>query len=142
MEARQAGLTLVELMVVVAVMAVIAAVAYPIYTSQVQKSRRSDAMVALETIAMAEERYYTIAGEYGPLASLQISADLLSGDSEQGYYDITVSVTGADDEQFTVRAEPKSSGPQAQDGDCTWFELDQLGDRTASDAGSTKCWGK
>ena len=37
---RQLGLTLVELMVVVAVMAILAAIAYPLYTNQVQKSRR------------------------------------------------------------------------------------------------------
>ena len=47
MQTRQRGLTLVELMVVVAVMAIIATIAYPIYTNQVQKSRRADAKVAL-----------------------------------------------------------------------------------------------
>ena len=50
MYARQRGLTLVELMVVVAVMAIVASVAYPLYTAQVQKSRRADAKVALQEI--------------------------------------------------------------------------------------------
>jgi prepilin-type N-terminal cleavage/methylation domain-containing protein len=63
MRATQRGLTLIELMIVLAVMAIIAAVGYPLYTNQVQKSRRADAKIALESVAMVEERFYTIYGQ-------------------------------------------------------------------------------
>lgn len=141
MQTRQRGLTLVELMVVVAVMAIIATVGYPLYSDQVRKARRADAKIALETIAQAQERYYTINGEYAAtLSSLQVSTDLRSGTSEEGYYTITVTRAGADNEQFTVRADKVAGGRQANDVDCDWFEIDQLGVKDAEDADSTNCW--
>ena len=143
MLARQAGLTLVELMVVVAVMAVLASIAYPLYTNQVQKTRRADAKIALQNVALAQERFYTINGRYtANLSSLQVSAAIRDDStSDEGYYDIALSVTGSDNEQFTVTASKK--GAQASDNDCAEFVIDQLGVKTATDhtdAANTKCW--
>lgn len=141
MRARQRGLTLVELMVVVAVMAIIASVAYPLYTSQVQKLRRADAKVALESVAMAQERFYTINGQYAAnLSSLEVSADIQGGNSEQGYYSISVTRSGADNEQFTATAATVSSGAQGSDTDCASFTINQVGAKTATNGGGTNCW--
>jgi type IV pilus assembly protein PilE len=141
MHAKQRGLTLVELMVVVAVLAIIATIGYPLYTNQVQKARRADAKVALETVAQAQERFYTINGEYAAtLSSLQVSAALAGGSSDEGHYDISVAVAGADNEQFTVTADADSGGRQANDTDCAQFTINQLGVKTATDGGSTNCW--
>jgi len=141
MQSKQTGLTLVELMVVVAVMAIIAAVAYPLYTNQVQKTRRADAKIALESIAMAQERFYTINGEYAAsLSSLQVSADIQGGASEQGYYNLAVVRAGADNEQFTATATASGTGPQADDTNCAQFTINQQGVKTATDGGSTNCW--
>lgn len=134
---RQLGLTLVELMVVVAVMAIIAAIAYPLYTNQTQKTRRADAKVALESVAMAQERYYSINGEYtGVLSSLQVSSDIQGSSSDQGYYDISLSLTGGG-QGFTVTADTASAGPQARDTDCAQFTLNHQGVKGAT---NTKCW--
>lgn len=142
MRTKQAGLTLVELMVVVAVMAIIASIAYPLFTSQVQKSRRADAKVALEAVAMAQERYYTVAGEYAnTLSTLQVSTAIQAGTSDQGYYDLAVSHPDGDNQKFLVTATAASGGKQASDADCNQFSLNQLGERTATDGGSTNCWG-
>ncbi len=139
MQSRQLGLTLVELMVVVAVLAVLAAVGYPLYTNQVEKARRADAKIALETIALAQERFYTVNGEYTTgLSSLQISSELQGGTSEEGYYNLTVTVAGTDNERFTVTA--NATGKQSGDTDCAQFTIDQLGGKTATDGGSTNCW--
>lgn len=136
-----AGLTLVELIVVVAVMSIIAAVAYPVYTTQMQKVRRADAKVALETLALAQERHYTINGAYANLATLSstnlIPDTLADGDSDKGYYDITVDGLGADNQTYTLTAEVASSGPQSDDSDCEEFTLDNVGDK---DATGDKCW--
>jgi type IV pilus assembly protein PilE len=135
---KQAGLTLVELMVVVAVMAVIASIAYPLYTNQVQKTRRADAKIALQNIALAQERYFTINGEYaGTLSSLQVSADIQGGASDEGYYTISLARSGTDNEQFTATANASSSGAQASDGGCAQFTINQQGVKGAT---SANCW--
>ena len=139
MTKRHKGLTLIELMVVVAVLAILSAVAYPLYTNQVQKSRRADAKTALQTIALAQERFFTINGEYaGNLSTLQISPEMRGGASDEGYYTITLTLAGSDNEQFTVTA--AAGGPQAADTDCEEFTIDHRGVKTATDGGSTNCW--
>jgi type IV pilus assembly protein PilE len=136
---RACGLTLVELMVVVAVLAVLAGIAYPIYTNQTQKARRADAKIALENIALAQERFYTINGSYtANLSSLQVSDDIQLGDSDDGYYDITLAFDSGNDQTFTVTAQPDSSGSQAGDG-CSTFTIDHLGVK-ASTGSESNCW--
>ena len=138
MQAKQRGLTLIELMVVVAVMAILASIAYPLYTNQTQKSRRADAKIALESIAMAEERFYTINGRYAAtLSSLQVSTEIQGGASDQGYYDISVAYDGGDSQTFVATAEAASGGSQSGDSACAEFEINQSGEKTATGA---KCW--
>ena len=141
MRKQQTGLTLVELMVVVAVMAVIAAIAYPLYTTQTQKARRADAKVALDTIALAQERFYTINGNYAAtLSSLQVSADIAGGDSNEGYYSIAAPTLTGGGQGFTVTATPDSGGAQASDATaCASFTIDHLGTKTATGTASN-CW--
>lgn len=138
---KQRGLTLVELMVVVAVMAVLAAIAYPLYTNQTQKARRADAKVALETIALAQERYYTINGSYAAaLSSLQVSGDIQGGNSDEGYYTIAAPTLSGGGQGFSVTATVNSSGAQAGDAsNCGSYTIDQLGTKTATGSASN-CW--
>ncbi|MCP5414315.1 MAG: type IV pilin protein [Chromatiaceae bacterium] len=147
MQTRQGGLTLVELMVVVAVMAIIATIAYPIYTNQVQKSRRADAKVALETIASAQERFYTINGSYGSAANLDdpngdgddvdsmidpVLARLdRNNDGSPDNYAISVTNGG---QTFTVTA--TAQGPQAGDSACATFTINQKGETSPASG----CW--
>lgn len=141
MHARQAGLTLVELMVVVAVMAIIAAIAYPLYTNQTQKARRADAKVALDTIALAQERYYTINGSYtANLSSLQVSADIQGGNSDQGYYTIAAPTLTGGGQGFSATATASSSAAQASDAsNCGTFTINHLGVKTSTGSASN-CW--
>jgi len=138
---RQKGLTLVELMVVVAVMVIIATVAYPLYTNQVQKSRRADAKVALETVAMAQERFFTVNGGYtGDLSQLQVSTAVQGGSSDQGYYTVALTQPCGDNQCFTATAAIASGGAQAADANCASFTINQLGVKTATDGAGTNCW--
>ena len=133
---RQKGLTLVELMVVVAVMAIIATVAYPLYTAQVQKSRRADAKIALEMVAAAQERFFTLNGSYADnLAALDVSAEIQGGASNEGYYDISLARPAID--QFTATADIDSGAAQSSDSDCAQFTLNQVGFKGATNA---NCW--
>ena len=139
MRLRQLGLTLVELMVVVAVMAVIAAIAYPLYTTQTQKARRADSKVAVGTVALAQERFYTINGGYtANLSSLQVSAAIAGGDSDEGYYSVAIAQTT--DQDFTVTATPKAGGAQAGDAtNCATFTINHLGTKGGTGTASN-CW--
>jgi type IV pilus assembly protein PilE len=135
---RVRGLTLVELMVVVAVLAVLAGIAYPLYTAQTERARRADAKIALETIALAQERLYTLQGTYaGVLTSstLQLSTALAGGNSEDGHYAIGLAGGG---QTFTITA--TATGGQSSDTDCATFTINHLGQKTATDGGSTDCW--
>ena len=139
MHGRQSGLTLVELMVTVAVLAILATVAYPLYTTQAQKARRADAKMALETIAMAEERFYTVNGSYtDDLAQLQMPTALQGGNSEKGYYGLAVEHPGGDVLAFTVTATAQDA--QADDGKCATFTIDHVGAKDATGDDPAKCW--
>lgn len=140
---RARGLTLVELMVVLAVMAILATVVYPMYTNQVRKARRADAMTAVQILALAQERYFTINGEYaGTLGSLDLAADIQGGNSTENYYALSLTRSGSDNEQFVATATAKSSAAQASDADCQTFSINFQGVKTSTDgsAATNNCW--
>src|SRR5450631_3484822 len=58
------GFTLVELMIALAIIAILAAIAVPMYSKQVQKSRRVDARTAVMDLAGREERFLSTSGSY------------------------------------------------------------------------------
>ncbi len=74
---RDAGFSLIELMVVVAIVAILAAIAYPNYTDTVRRSNRSDARATLLQIAQSLERYFTENNTYAG-ATLGTAAATLS----------------------------------------------------------------
>ena len=55
----QAGLTLVELMVVVAIIGILAAVAIPVFRDYVKESKMSEATTNIQGILEAQEAYFT-----------------------------------------------------------------------------------
>ena len=61
---RQAGFTLIEMMIVVAIIAILAAVAYPSYQDSIRKSARADAQADLMELAQASERFFTLNNRY------------------------------------------------------------------------------
>lgn len=133
---RQAGFTLIELMVTVLVVSILVGVAVPTYTNQMQKSRRTDARSAVLDIAAREERYMATSTAYS-----QTPSDLgYSGTFPQavgaGYYNITVTLQGPP-VGFIATATPVTTGPQANDTTCASFTIDQLGQRKATDSSNT-----
>jgi type IV pilus assembly protein PilE len=139
---RARGLTLVELMIVVAVMAILATVAYPLYTEQVRKVRRSDGRTAVEAVALAQERFFTVNGRYNVnLGSVVIdtTSPLRTGTSPEGYYNVAIAAgpTGNIASSFIVTATPVASRSQASDSGCTAMTLNSAGTRSGT---GTKCW--
>lgn len=66
---RDAGFTLIELMIAVAIIGIIAAVAYPQYTSYVQRSRLAEATGTLSVTRVRLEQFYQDNRNYGSTAT-------------------------------------------------------------------------
>lgn len=138
---EQRGFTLVELMIVIAVLSILSALAYPLYTEQVRKARRNDARTALQLVAMAQERFYTLNGQYttNP-GNLDLPVAMRSGTSEEGYYNITLSLVNNSVDSYVLTAAAASGKAQAADTDCSALRLDQFGTRSATGDDTAHCW--
>ena len=144
---KQAGFTLIELMIVVAVVGILAAVAIPSYREQIRSSNRADAQGALSGLAQAMERHFTQNGTY-------VGADDGSGvpvifptqaplDGSSKMYNLRItSVTAS---TYTLQAQPINGTGQAGDGFLQMTSAGQKGwDRDNSGALNTGegCWKK
>ena len=139
---RSSGLTLLELVLVLAISAILLGITYPLYTDYAQRARRTEAITALQAIALAQERFYTRRGQYATqLTDLALDIPAWqAGVTEQGYYQLTL-VEQTDTQLYQVRA--IAAGSQTQDTDCHRFWLNQLGQRGAMDstgADRRGCW--
>lgn len=114
------GFTLIEVMVVVAIVGILAAIAVPNYQDYVRTSRRADAINALGTASVLQERYRLNNSGYGTLAQAGIA-----GTSPDGYYTITVPSNSAS--AYSLVATPTSKGGQNLDTTCASISVDQAG---------------
>ncbi|WP_415899418.1 type IV pilin protein [Neptuniibacter sp. QD48_11] len=126
----QSGFSLIELMIVVAVVAILASIAYPAYQSFVEKARRGDAMASLADIRLEQEKWRANNVAYATAASLAYGST-----SREGYYNITISSTGAS--SYTVTAAP--TGVQTNDA-CGSFRITQNGPVYGSGFADADCW--
>ena len=129
------GMTLVELIIVVAMVAILSMIAYPNYSEYQQRARRMDAKTALQQIATDQERFYVTNLTYTTnLAQLGLS----SNQSESGFY--VISVPTADEQGFQAIAVPAPGSSQANDNDCQQFTIDDQSVRGSSPDLEGKCW--
>jgi type IV pilus assembly protein PilE len=134
MQTKNRGVTLIELVVVVAILALLASIAVPSYRQYVLRSNRAEAKAALLNLAAAQEKFYLQNNTYtNELTDAPPSGLGLGDTTETGLY--TIEVDAADDEGFTATA--TATGTQAQDSRCAEFGIDQAGARTAT---SADCW--
>ncbi|WP_040640750.1 type IV pilin protein [Halopseudomonas pelagia] len=127
---RQAGFTLIELMLVVAVVGILAAIAYPSYQEQVRQTRRAEVAAVLLENAQLLERFFTRHGSYEEGAAALISQSPAAG---QAVFVIT-STLEVDTYLLNARAVP--GGVMAGDA-CAQYSLNQVGQRTPAEI---KCW--
>jgi type IV pilus assembly protein PilE len=136
------GFTLVELMVVIVIAAVLAAIAIPGYTSQVRKSRRTEARNALLDAAAREERFYATNNYYSITSSdlgygAAWSAYVVGGN----YYSLSAACaagkTPCTDYTFTATA----INAQTKDTGCTTLTLTSVGVQSATGTATpATCW--
>lgn len=135
MKKNQQGVTLIELMVVVAIMGIIMAVAYPSYVNHVLRSNRVAAEACLTEIAQVMERGYTAAFSY---EALNLPALGCIDELGERY---TFNLSNQAARTFNANAVP--TGPQTAD-TCGALVLTQAGAKGAngSFAAATvrECW--
>jgi type IV pilus assembly protein PilE len=152
---RSPGFTLVELMIALTIIAVLASIALPLYSKQVQKSRRVDARTAVMDLAGREERFLSTSGSYATTwAQLGFA---IGGNTTaatpvgSGYYQLSaIPVAGVaatnTPPSYTVSATVIAGSNQVSDLQCQYFSVDNTGKQfsSATNAGgadtSTTCW--
>ncbi len=124
---RQKGFNLVELIIVMGIIGILSGVAYPAYVQHMLETRRSDAWIALNSVAAGQQRWYAVNFSYTD------DLNRLGGDrSSEGFYDISLV---ANDTAFTITATARSSSVQASDTGCTVLTLSETGAQTP-----VECW--
>lgn len=137
---RQAGFSLIELMIVVAIIAVLAALAYPAYQQYIIKTNRKAAESCLAEQANYMERYYTTNLTYTPGTGTTFpTLDCASANQTGANYTYTFPASSSST-AYTITAAPLSV-LQQKDTTCGTLQVDQAGTRTISGTGTlAQCW--
>ena len=139
---RARGFTLIELMAAVSVAGVLTSIALPSFEAQLQRARRSDALVTMMQLQGAQERWRSNGASYGSLTDIGGSPA-----SPAGHY--TLQVVSADAEGYEMMA--TANGAQARDAGCRHLALRMLGTNPVYASGpdatvanpapaNAKCW--
>lgn len=142
------GFTLIELMITVAIAAILTTIAVATYTSEVQKSRRTDARSALLDLAGREEKLYSVSNAYSQLPSdlgySGVAWPIAVGTSP-GDYNIVVTspdtiTQGGAVGTYLITATPINL--QVNDSQCTQLSVNQQGLQSSTGSATTAtCWG-
>lgn len=130
MKRKQAGFSLIELMIVVGIVGIIAMIAYPSYQDYVTEARRAQGQSLLLNAQLNQERFRSYNNTYAATSAALAAANLdLPTDD---FYTFTTVGSGS---TYTVTA--TATGTQlANDGACSPLTLDQNNDKGPNDA----CW--
>ena len=141
---RQAigGFTLIELLAVVSMAGALTGVALPTFESQLQRTRRTDALVSMMQVQAAQERFRSNGARYGSLADIGTP-----GVSPAGHYNLQA--LSADEDGYIVLA--TATGTQARDANCRNLSLHMAGANISYASGpdttvanpepvNRKCW--
>lgn len=140
---NQAGVTLLELMIVVTVVGILGLIAIPNYRQYTMRTHRTEAKAALLKLAANQERFYLQNRTYS--AAVDNTVGFPSAASENGTYALTIATNAGWTLDYTATATPVAGGgpggiDQSGDGDCTSFSITSTGQRTATGAKAQKCW--
>ncbi len=145
---RQAGFTLIEVLIVVVIVALLMSVALPAYQDSMRKGRRAEAKAALADVVSRQEAFMLDRSTYTTnMTQLGFSSDPFQ--SENGHYNIdstgACTPSGTDITRcYTVTATPVSGGVQNSDINCHTFRLTSVGSKTAlkknGTAAEDSCW--
>jgi type IV pilus assembly protein PilE len=140
--AAERGFTLIEVLVTLSMAGVLSSVALPTFQGQLQKARRTDALVTMMQVQLAQSRWRANSTGYATLAQIGVA-----NVSSAGHYALALSSN--DDDQYEVRA--AATGAQASDTACRHMLLRVTGANVLQASGpdasvanpaaaNRKCW--
>jgi len=150
-------------MTVVVVIAILAAIALPAYTEYVRRSRRADAIVELNRVSQAQERWRANNPTFNnaDVSSAATGLQLVAGTTvaatytlSSGYYTIAIGTAAASPTDYMATA--TAAGAQAADTNCAVLRLTMTAGNvaylagmsvatladSATDANARKCWNR
>jgi type IV pilus assembly protein PilE len=128
------GLTLIEIMVVVALIGILASIALNSYQSSALKSRRYAAQSCLMEQAQHMERYYTSTNNPMTYTGAVLPSSAACRANLASLYTFSLPAAANSSQTFSVQA--TATGTQTGDTGCTTLSLNQAATRSPS----TGCW--
>lgn len=125
------GFTLIEIMVVVAIIAILAVIAIPSYSKYIVASHRTEAQVAMLSLAQYLESKYNASFSYPAVAD--IPAALKSPENVTTYYTLSINIANSS-QTYTITATPTNA---QSDSLCGTLTLKEDGAKTPTTSG---CW--
>lgn len=132
-DTRRQGMTLLELMIVLAIVALLATLAYPTFAGHFQRARRQDAINTLYRLQLKQEQWRAQDRDYATLTELGWSGRL----SIEGYY--RLEIRSRTPGGYRIIARPLAPGPQTKDA-CGAFALNQDGPLLIPGFADARCW--
>ena len=142
------GFTHIELFITMIILVLLILIAYPLYQHAILKVRRAEARVALHSVMLQQERFYTQHNTYSAFTSNTNNSIFKwwSGDSiEKSYYEI--SATPCPSKQLTqcvllTATSGTKNVKQVDDSICGDLMLDSANNKTYSKSTepNAECW--
>jgi len=144
---KRSGFTLIEVMITIAILGILMAIAIPSYQSQIQKGRRSDAMVSLVETMNRQDVFKANYGGYttiitgpGDCSGAACGLNFTDANSNEGYYTLTAAAGPTGNIASSVTLTATTAGAQTSDSNCTTFTISSTGVKGATGADSDNCW--
>jgi len=125
---KTGGLTVIELLVVVAIVGILATLAYPSYQDQLIKARRTEGQALLLDVAARQEQYHTDNRTFTANMT-QLGFETDPAISENGHYSVDAAAGTTTNIATSFIATALRQGAQAGDTVCYDFTIDSTGHR-------------